>query len=161
MKLIIKNKFVSLRGSSTVTDEMGEDVFVVKGKMFSLSNKKFICDLQGNRLYIVRNKLLPGLLHAAYIYDGEKNKIGKLQIKVALTETYKLENGTDRIEIKKSKETKELQFIKNDEVIGVLLKRTTSSKDSFVVDCLKDTEAALLTSLVIAIDNIEDNIADD
>ena len=161
MKLIIKNKILSLRGSSTVTNEMGEDVFVVKGKFFSFGKKKYICDMEGNKLLAVRNKLSRSLLHAAYLYDQTGKKMGVLQIKVALTETYKVEKCQDNIEIKRSEDHQGLAITKNDEIIGVLIKRTTSFKDSFVVDCLKDSEAALLTALVIAMDNIEDNTVND
>ena len=152
---------MTLKGGYTVTNEMGEDVFVVKGKLISPSKKKYICDLEGNKLFTVRNKMLPGLLHAAYIYDAEGNKYGKLQMKVSLSESYKLEKSPDNIVIKKSNEHQGIAIYKNDEEIGIMLRRVTAFKDSFVLDCLKDSEAALLTALVIAIDNIEDNIIDD
>lgn len=161
MKLIIKNKLLTLKGGSTVTNDMGEDVFLVKGKPFSITKKKYICDMEGNKLFAVRNKLFGGLLHAAFIYDTNKEKIGKLQMNVSLQENYKLEKAQDNIEIKKSTEHQGLAIYKNDEVIGVILKRVSGFKDSFVVDCLKDSEAALITALVIALDNIEDNTSND
>ena len=82
-------------------------------------------------------------------------------MKVSLSESYKLEKSPDNIIINRSGENNAVTIYKNDEEIGILLKRVTSFKDSFVVDCLKDNEAALLTALVICIDNIEDNISND
>ena len=57
MQLFIKNKIVSVGGSSYVTDENGNRVYNVKGKVFSLTRKKEIKDLEGNTLFKVRNKL--------------------------------------------------------------------------------------------------------
>ena len=62
MQLIIRNKWVSLKGSSYVTDVNGKEVMKVRGKFWTLTYKKFIEDLDGNVRYIVRNKfenLLP------------------------------------------------------------------------------------------------------
>ncbi len=41
MKVIIKNKFFSLGGSSSVKNENGEDVFFVKGKVLSPTHVKW------------------------------------------------------------------------------------------------------------------------
>lgn len=52
MKLFIKNKLTSIKGSSKVTNENNEEIFKVKGKFFSISRKKKIYDMQGN-LYML------------------------------------------------------------------------------------------------------------
>jgi uncharacterized protein YxjI len=54
MKLIIKNKLLTLKGGSTVFNDMGEEAFLVKGKPLSISKKKYICDLQGNKYAFIR-----------------------------------------------------------------------------------------------------------
>ena len=56
MRLVIKNKWISLKGSSTVKDEQGNDVLKVEGKFWTVTHKKFIKDLEGNVHYVVRNK---------------------------------------------------------------------------------------------------------
>ena len=47
MEVIIRNKLFSLRGSSSVKNEQGEDVFFVKGKLFSPTHVKWVCDTRG------------------------------------------------------------------------------------------------------------------
>ena len=54
MQLIVRNKWISLKGSSYVKDESGKDVMKVRGKFWTLTYKKFIEDLDGNVKYIVR-----------------------------------------------------------------------------------------------------------
>lgn len=51
MKVFIKNKLVSIGGSSSVTDENGTDVFKVKGKAVSVTRKKYVCDLEDKVLF--------------------------------------------------------------------------------------------------------------
>ena len=58
MKFCVKNKLLSLGGSSTVKDENGNDIFKVKGKVFSLTKKKKIYNMEGKLLYVVKNKLI-------------------------------------------------------------------------------------------------------
>ena len=45
MKIYVKNKLVSLGGSSTVKDANGNDIIKVKGKFLSLTRKKKILDM--------------------------------------------------------------------------------------------------------------------
>ena len=56
MRVAIRNKWISLRGSSVVRDENEKDVMIVKGKFFTFTRKKFVQDLEGKTKYIVRNK---------------------------------------------------------------------------------------------------------
>ena len=48
MQLIVRNKWVSFKGSSYVKDVNGKDVMQVEGKFWTLTYKKFIKDLDGN-----------------------------------------------------------------------------------------------------------------
>ena len=47
MKVYIKNKFMSLGGSSTVVDENKQPIYKVKGKIISITKKKKIKDMSG------------------------------------------------------------------------------------------------------------------
>ena len=75
MKLILKNKLVSLGGSSFVLDENGNQKFVVKGNMFTFTRKKKIYDMEGNLLYIVRNKYWHFLKDTCFVYNADKQKV--------------------------------------------------------------------------------------
>ena len=56
MDLMIRNKWISLRGSSIVRDENEQDVLKVKGKFWTVTRKKFVQTLDGETKFIVRNK---------------------------------------------------------------------------------------------------------
>ena len=77
MKYFVKNKIMTLRGSSYVVDEAGKNAYEVKGKFFTATNKKFIRDLNGNNLYMVRNKYWHFIRKSIYIYKFDEN--GKKQ----------------------------------------------------------------------------------
>ena len=102
MKLYIKNKLLTLRGSSSVTDESGNDVFIVKGKLISVTRVKSIKDTDGNLLYRVRNKWINFFSHSAFVSDGDGNRVAKVKRKVGfknriIVEGYKDEIAVDNI----------------------------------------------------------------
>lgn len=49
MNFSVKNKIISLGGSSFVTDDNGDKMFRIKGRIFSPTHKKIICDTAGNK----------------------------------------------------------------------------------------------------------------
>lgn len=74
MKVLIKNQFLSMAGSSKVLNENKEPIYNVKGKFLSLKHKKRVCDLDGKVLYRVQNRLLNPFSYVAYILDQDKKK---------------------------------------------------------------------------------------
>ena len=56
MRLIIRNKWFTITGSSYIRDENEKELLKVKGKFFTVTDKKFIKELDGSLIYIVRNK---------------------------------------------------------------------------------------------------------
>ena len=157
MKVYIKNKLVSLGGSSEVLDENQQPIYVVKGKVFSITRKKRICDLEGNVLFTVRNKWFNWFVHKAYIYDADKNKIAKVKDKpFNFKNDYIVEGYQDEIKIDGSFFSLSCNIVKNGEVIGVIRRQFTLIRDSFELDA-DEKEIPFLIALVIAIDNIHDN----
>lgn len=161
MKLIIKNRLMTLKGGSTVQDDKGEDIFKVKGKFMSWTKKKYICDLEDNVLFVVRNRLWRKLLHSVFIYDGEKNKLGELKSELSFKTAYEFISDTENIKIIKDTEDRGLAIHKDDEVIATFTWGGSLMRDSFEVDCYSDANAALVISLIIGMDNIKDNTIDD
>ena len=137
MKLYIKNNLISLRGSSSVKDENKQDVFIVKGTFFSITHKKRIKDLEGNLLYKVRNKWFQFITHSAYVYDGKGNKVAKVKRKFGFKNVFICRNG---------------------EIVGTV-RRAIDWTDSFVLETDTEQDGAFLVALVIAIDNIFDDMS--
>ena len=75
MQVSIRNKWISLRGGSTVKDMNEKDVLYVKGKFFTFTRKKFVQDMSGNLLYTVRNKFWTFFVRKALVYDKDGNQV--------------------------------------------------------------------------------------
>lgn len=148
MKVYIKNKLVSLGGSSSVLNENQQPIYKVKGKVFSITKKKFIYDMQDKLLYVVRNKWFKTFLHSALIYDGEKNKIAKVKQKF-WSAKYIVEDYSEEIELQANK------IIINGEVVGTVSKGLSFIADHYTLEA-DEKDIEFLIALVIAKDNIRD-----
>lgn len=160
MRLIIKNKFFSLSGSSYVTYENGENAYIVKGKLFSITKKKFLCDLNGNKIYMIRNKWWKLLMNSALIYDDNNNLVVKVKQKFGFRKTFNFIGYKDDIKVDGNFLGWDLTIYKNNQIIGTIT-RQIDWTDSFILDTNEENDIPLIIAIVIAIDNIFDNNQDD
>lgn len=158
MKLYIKNNLISLRGSSSVKDENKQDVFIVKGTLFSITHKKRIKDLDGNLLYKVRNKWFQFITHSAYVYDGKGNKVAKVKRKFGFKNVFIVQGYQEEISIEGNFMSWTLDIYRNGEIVGTV-RRAIDWTDSFVLETDTEQDGAFLVALVIAIDNIFDDMS--
>lgn len=160
MKVYIKNKFMSLGGSSTVVDQNKNPLFKVKGKILSITRKKKIKDMSGKTLYTVRNKWLNFFSHKAFIYDENKVKIATVKDKwINVKREYFIEGMGDEIKIEGGFFSLSCQILKNGEVIGTIRRKIDMWVDSFELEA-NEKDIPFLIALVIAIDNITDKKQD-
>lgn len=158
MKLRIKNKVWSLRGSSSVTDESGNDVFIVKGQFLSITRKKRVKDTQGNLLYKVRNKLINFFSRSAYIYDSDGHKIAKVERKFGFKNRIIVHGYQDEISVEGEFLSWTLDIYRNGAPVGTI-RREFNLFDSFILETDTEDDAAFMVALVIAIDNIFDSMS--
>lgn len=157
MDIAIKNKWVSLRGSSTVQDLNGRDILKVRGKFFSFTAKKFVCDLDGNVKYVVRNKFWRLFARKAFVLDENKNILVRIRRKIfSFHDRYFIDSDIGDIEIVGNILQFNYDIIHNGVSVGHIA-RKVSLRDSFVLT-IDETkyDIALFVALVIAIDNITD-----
>ena len=155
MQLVVKNKFWSLGGASTVKDIQDHPVANVKGKVFSVTKKKFIKDLQGNTQYIVRNKFWHFFMKSAYIYDKDKNLICQIKRKFHINSKFRiLKSGDKNWEIDGNFWGWNWKLLENGVVIAAVSRRIDWT-DAFVLDTGAQ-DPLLMVALVIALDNIVD-----
>ena len=156
MEIVIKNKWVSLGGSSVVQDINGNDLLTVKGKMFSFTRKKYINDLQGKTLYVVRNKFWRLFQRKAFVEDTNGNILATVRRKIfSMSDHYYVESSLGNLEIKGNI----LQFNYNISLDGQdvgHIARKISLRDSFVLTIDDKQDYVKFVALVIAIDNITD-----
>lgn len=158
MKLYIRNKFISLRGSSTVKDEAGRDVFIVKGKLITVTRKKRIYDTNKNLLYTVRNKWFNIITHNAFIYDGSGTKIARVKRKFGFRNQFVVSGYDSEISVEGDFLSWTLDIFRDGAPIGTI-RRQFDFTDSFVLETDTEDDAAFMVALVIAIDNIIDNLS--
>ena len=159
MKLYIKNRLISLKNGSTVKDEAGNDVFHVKGKMMSIRKKKRVTDTAGNVIFRVQNKFFNWFVPSAFILTPDGERIAHVKKKIfTLKPTFFVEGYKDEFAINGSILGFNYEVLKNGQQIGHVHRDFNLLRDTFVLDCWEESEAAFLVSLVIAIDNIFDKI---
>ena len=152
----IRNKWVSLRGGSTVKDMNENDVLYVKGKFWTVTRKKFVQDMQGNLLYTVRNKFWRFFVHKAMVYDKDGNLVAKIRRKYwSVHDRYFIESPLGQLEICGNILGFNYSIKLNGKEIGHI-SRKISLRDSFVLTLDDERDLAFFVAFVIAIDNITD-----
>ena len=156
MQVSIRNKWVSLGGSSTVKDIDEKDVLFVKGRIFSFTRKKFVQDLSGNTLFVVRNKFWRLFQRKAFVEKPDKTIVAMVRRKIfSLHDHYYVTSDLGDLQIRGNILTFNYSIMLNDKEIGHIARRI-SLRDSFVLTLDDEYDPATFVSLVIAIDNITD-----
>ena len=166
MKYVIKNKFVSLGGSSRVRDEEGKDLFLVKGRVFSFTRLKNICDLNGTPLYKVRNKFFHIFLPKVYLMDAQ----GKILLTLKKRALFSLRQdfevipaeGTDlNVSIQGDYIGRHYDILEDGVPVAHVRRNFNLVKDSFWLETDLDEKAAFYIAFVIALDNYYDKLTSD
>lgn len=157
MKVIIRNKFFSFGGSSSVKTETDEDVFFVKGRVFSPTHVKWVCDLEKHKLYKVRSKWFNFVNERAYVYDAEGNKLAAVKHPMFSGNKFIVEGYKDEIAISGDFFSFESTITKNGVPIGKITRGFSLGGDKFALEA-SDADMPFMIALVIAIDNIVDRI---
>lgn len=157
MRIFVKNKIISLRGSSFAVDEAQNPVFNIKGKFFTFTRKKFIKDLSGNTLFTVRTRLFNFFFHKAFVIDQNGKKIASVRNKFAIRNTFKLEglNGTQLV-LDGDLFSFNMTVYRDGVPIGDIHRNFNIIRDSFILEA-DPQNLAFLTALIIAVDNVVDS----
>ena len=156
MDLMIRNKWISLRGSSVVRDENENDVMQVRGKFWTITRKKFVQTLDGETKFIVRNKFWRLFAYRAYVMTPDKHKVARIRRKIfSFHDRYFIKSDLGELEVKGNILCHDYHIYLNGEEVGHIA-RKISLRDSFVLHLEEGIDPAFYLALVIAIDNITD-----
>ena len=156
MELAIRNKWISLRGSSVVKDLQENDVLKVQGKFFTFTRKKFIQTLEGETKFVVRNRFWHLFAWRALILDPNKKIVATIRRKVfSFHDRYFINSDYGNFEVKGNIFLFNYQILKDGKEIGHVA-RKVSLRDSFVLTIDDAQDFYFFVALVIAIDNISD-----
>ena len=157
MDLLIRNKWVSLRGSSVVKDLNEKDVMKVQGKFWTVTAKKFIQTMSGETKYMVRNKFWRLFTYRAFIFDEKNEQVAHLRRKIfSFHDRFFIDSKFGNIELKGNIFCFDYHIYLNGKEVGHIGRRI-SLRDSFVLHVEEtDIDPYFLVALVIALDNITD-----
>ncbi len=156
MKLAIKNKWLSISGSSTVQDLDGNDVLMVEGSVFSFARKKKLMTMAKEPLYVVQNKLFSFLGRTARVYGSNGELVATVQRKLlSLKDKYFVESDLGKIEITGNILGFDYHILVDEREVGHI-ERKISLRDSFVLDIDDSFDYRFFVALVLAIDNVTD-----
>lgn len=156
MELLIRNKWISLGGSTAVKDVNEEDKYYVRGKVFSFSRKKFLEDLDHKPLYMIRNKIFTLFVKKALIYNDKEEVVATVRRKFfSLHDHYFIDSSLGNLEIRGNILQFNYSISLNGKEVGHIARRI-SLRDSFVLTLDDDLDQAFFVALVIAIDLITD-----
>ena len=156
-ELAIRNKWISIGGSSVVKDLNENDVLKVKGKVFTFTSKKLVCDLEDNVLFTVRRQFFYLFRRKARIYDKDGNQVALVSRKVlSVHDRYFVESSLGQMEIIGNIFQFNYKIIVNGKEVGHI-SRKVSLRDSFVLTIEDDFDYNLFVAFVIAIDIITDH----
>jgi len=157
MELCIRNKWISLRGSSEIKDVDGNNKFKVRGKFWTFTRKKFINDLDDKNLYIVRNKFWTFFVHKAFVINPDNTIAATIRRKFfSVHDRYFIDCKYGKVEITGNILGFNYHILLDGKEIGHVARRI-SLRDSFVLTIDDNVEdIPFFLALVIAIDNITD-----
>lgn len=162
MDLIIRNKWITLRGSSYVRDINENDVYKIQGKFFTFTRKKFLKDLEGNKLYTIRNKFWILFARKAFVINNDGEIVAWIRRKIfSFHDHYDINCKYGSLVVRGNILGFDYHIYLNDVEVGHVA-RKISLRDSFVLSLNDDVkDVPFYISLVIAIDNIVDQIRQD
>ena len=158
MRLNIRNKWISLRGGSRVTDENENEVYYVKGKFWTVTKKKFVQTMDKKTLFVVRNKFWQFFTYYAMVYDETgKKELARLRRKIfSFHDHFDVTCDLGKLVLRGNFICYDYHIILNDKEVGHVA-RNISLRDSFTLDLYDESlDPAFFVALVIAVDNITD-----
>lgn len=149
MKLILKEKVLSVLDGFNVYDEHDKIYFKVKGKI-ALAHKQAIYDTNGNELGVVKEKIIDIMPHFTLYKNGQK--VGECRKKLTLLKP-KFEVDFNGWQIKGNWVEWDYSIVdSNGSTVAVISKKVLRLMDTYVIDVKNKADALDVLMVVLAID---------
>lgn len=165
MKLIVRNKFLSPTGKSTIKTEQGEHKFLVKGSFMNPKKTKKLLNTNKEVLYVIKNKFWNWMRHTAYIYNADGELLGSVtKHKYLHSRTFESEGFDSNFKIERKLFSFTSEIFKDDKVVGTITrvyKLLFNCIDTYILDTEDEENLPFYLALVLAVDNIGDEAKKD
>lgn len=149
MKLILKEKILSILDSFNVYDEHDDIYFKVKGKV-ALTHKQAIYDAKGHEVGVVKEKIIDILPNFLLYKDGKK--VGTCRKKISVIRP-KFEIDFNGWDIKGNWLEWDYSIVdKSGKTVAVISKKLLRLTDTYVIDVKDEDDALDALMVVLAID---------
>lgn len=156
MKVYIKNKLISLGGSSEVLNENQEPIYQVKGKWISITKKKKMYDMEDKLLYTIRNKYWTFFCDKVMVFDADGERVAIIKkSKWSWNHKYEILDTENEMSIDGKFFSLKSSIMRNGKPVATISREFTLIKDAFSLEA-DEKEIAFFTALVIAFDNLKD-----
>lgn len=156
MKVYIKNKLISLGGSSEVLNENQEPIYQVKGKWISITKKKKMYDMEDKLLYTIRNKYWTFFCDKVMVFDADGERVATIKkSKWSWNLKYEILDTENEMSIDGKFFSLKSRIMRNGNPVATISREFTLVKDAFSLEA-DEKEIAFFTALVIAFDNLKD-----
>lgn len=157
MKVFIKNKLISLRGSSEVLNENMEPIFKVKGKLISFTKKKFMYDMEGNLLFTIRNKYWNFFSYKVFVKNADGDLLATVKKRRwSFNLKYEILDTENEMTIDGKFFSNLSRIMKNGKPVATIKRDFSILNDAFTLEA-EENDIAFYTALVIAFDNLKDD----
>lgn len=151
MRLIVKQKIVSLAGKYFIKDRDDNDVYVVKGSYF-FPKKYWITDMQEKEIIKIKKKMFR--LFATFdFYQGEE-VICRAKRKFSIKPKYEISGKAGEYTISGSIFEWDYTIMKAGTPVATIFKKITLYRDSYIVDIDDENEIPVILGIAIMFDHV-------
>ena len=156
MKVYIKNKMISLGGSSEVLNEKMEPIFKVEGNVVTFTRKKKMYDMDYKLLYTIQNRYWNFFSHKVFVKDAEGKKIATIKKnKWSFNQKFEILDTEIPMSIDGKFFSATSHIMKDGQPSATIVREFTLINDAFTLEA-NEEDIPFYTALVIALDNLND-----
>lgn len=153
MRLIVKEKIISLTGKYFIKDTNDSDVYEVKGS-FSMPKKFRITDMQGKELIMIKKKFFrPNLFAKFTFFEGEK-EILTAKRKFSFKPKWEMEGEAGTYTITGNIFEWDFTLLKDGQAVATVMKKITLYRDSYCVDYEDENELPVILGVTVMFDYV-------
>ncbi|MDR3241653.1 MAG: LURP-one-related family protein [Lactobacillaceae bacterium] len=149
----VKQNFLSMRGSSTITDAQGNDAYLVKGSLVHIPKQFTLSDASGHERMRITKKMISFL--PTFVVSSQNKEVAVIKKRLSVIRA-KYDINAMGLEIQGSWLDMNFSVTKGNKEIAVVDKRWISVMNTYDVAIEDEAYTEIILGLVIAINFLKD-----